>query len=63
MWAGRMGWRALEGRSLAAVKTAIVSSLIEGAADGTVLWWSGPQVPQLLGLEHFVSSLTLLIQL
>lgn len=58
-----MGWRALEDRSWAAVKTAVVSVLIEGAADGTVLGWSGPQVPQLLGLELFVSSLTPPIQL
>lgn len=40
-----------------------VLSPIEGAADSTLLWWSGPQVPQLLGLEHFVSCLTLPVQL
>lgn len=52
--AGWLGWR-----SLAAVKTGAVSSLIEGAADSRVPWWSWPWVPQLLGLECFVSCLIL----
>lgn len=52
--AGWLGWR-----SLAAVKTAVVLSLTEGAADSRVLWWSRPRAPQLLGLQCFVSCLIL----
>lgn len=62
MWAGQVGRRALEARSLAAVKTAIILVLIEGASDIWCCGGLGPtdaSVLQNLGPERFVSSFTL----